>query len=209
MNRDDLESIADGYVTAALLADCMPMHLPACPAADGSGACDCESAQELGGLERLEPTAESRAYVVALVAAFAEAAGDDLVTFADLRERTGLDRWASVGHDLRLSSGGHGAGFWDRRTHDGVTSPDLVDAFEAARDRLQALAYDDRRFTRIGGGDVWQLDDDTAEFDPLPFHAGAAPGDRWECPPLTSAQRQAWIETGRVPDVADTYGVDS
>lgn len=198
-DRIDLESIADGYVEAALWADCMPACT--CP----PETCPCES----GGFNgRLEPTPESRAYVLALVTAFAEAAGDALVVFADLRafRPEDGDVWSHIGHDMRLSSGGHGTGFWDRDPEPTNFADDGDrERFAAAREALHALAYDDRRFTRIGGGDVWQRDDDTAEFDPIPFHEDAAPGDRWECPPLTSAQRQAWIETGRVPDVADTY----
>lgn len=185
-----IESITDGYIAAALWADCMP----ACGC--DHGECGCES----GGLERLTPTAESYAYVRALVAAFVDAAGDDLDTFVELRERTGPDPWESVGHDLRLSSGGHGTGFWDREPDRALR--ERADAFVlarygAARARLHALAYDDRRFTRIGGGDVWQLDDDHAQFDPIAFHADAAPGDRWTAPAF------ALTEDGLVPIPAD------
>jgi hypothetical protein len=209
--KTNLDDMTHGYITAALWADCQPLCTCGGDVAERMGHdSDCP-AEESGGLESLQVDAESWAYVRALVAAFAEAAGDDLEAFAELRELHGFDRWQCVGHDLRLTSCGHGTGFWDREpTLPAVWSHGARrTAFYAARDRLSALASDDRRFSRIGGGDCWQTSEDMATLDPLAFHADPAPGERWQCPALTSAQRQAWIESGIVPDVADTFPVSS
>jgi hypothetical protein len=166
-------------------------------------------------LEHLDVRAEDYFFVLHLCREFATAAGADLDTFAalrELRELHGHDRWECVGHDLRLTSAGHGTGFWDRDPgvdslpYPSERSNERIIEFYAARNRLNALARA-RPFHRDGGGDVWQATPTTCEFDPWPLTADAAPGDRWECPSLTSAQRQAFIETGVVPFAEDTLEV--
>ncbi len=222
ITTENLDDMTDGYITAALWADCMP--LCTCgyleertggtvgrePMEDHAHECP---ANESGGLEHLSVSAEDWLYVRHLVAAFVAAAGEDLETFAALRSCDPSEGsvWSYIGHDLRLTSGGHGMGFWDRDPdvdkRERANAADLA-RYGAARHRLTALAGT-RPFDRTGGGDVWQTDDEHAAFDTLPLDADPAPGDRWVCPLLTSAQRQCWIETGRVPAVEDTYSVGS
>lgn len=157
---DDIAAMARGYITAALWADCMPLE-----------------GDESGGLEGLQVRPIDREYVEALCAAFALAAGDVLDTFAALRVLHGFDRWECVGHDLRLTSGGHGTGFWDRESI--IAPAGDVAAFELARDRLTDLAGS-RPFSRDGGGDCYQVDDSTAHLDHWPLDPCAPPGERWE-----------------------------
>lgn len=207
LTTDHLHRMTAGYITAALWADCMPLcdcgeldhgHLYA---RDDVHSDDCAS-KESGGLEFLTVHAEDYAYCFALCSAFAKAAGRDLETFAKLRSCPDGDRWGCVGHDLRLTSGGHGTGFWDRE------SKRPFFGWEVLRNRLSQLAGS-RPFGRSGGGDVWQDSESTATFDHYPLDQNAAPGDRWESPSLTSAQRQAWIEEGRVPTLAEMAEIES
>lgn len=211
--NEELYRMATGYVTAALWADAMPQCT--CGAHDSVEECDHKwpcKAEESGGLDHLDVHAEDYFFVLHVCRAFATAAGADLDTFAALRELHGHDRWECVGHDLRLTSGGHGTGFWDRDPdvdslpYPSERSNERIVEFYGARNRLHALART-RPFDTSGGGDVFQDSPDTCTFDPWPLDADAAPGDRWECPALTSAQRQAFIETGVVPFVEDTLEV--
>jgi hypothetical protein len=208
--NEELYRMATGYITAALWSDAMPLcTCGSNPEMEHDGDC---RAGESGGLDHLDVRAEDYFFVVNLCREFATAAGADLDTFANLRELHGYDRWECVGHDLRLTSAGHGTGFWDRDPDvDSLPCPsersnERILEFYGARNRLNALAATSP-FHRDGGGDVWQATPETCEFDPWPLDADAAPGDRWTCPSLTSAQRQAFIETGVVPFVEDTLEV--
>jgi hypothetical protein len=147
-----LDDMAQGYIDAALWADCMP----ACGCEPGE--CDCKS----GGLLNLEVSDADRAYIRNLCEAFWRAAGDDLDVFLNLRRYDEADGsiWEHIGHYLRLTSGGHGTGFWDRT----CTDPARKDEFDAAARSLSNLATS-KPFTRIGGGDCWQDSMHTATFD--------------------------------------------
>lgn len=232
----DIDAMTDGYIDAALWADCMPRNLcdvcgeevteespaglmvhvgdhandaDADAAAHGHAAACADYRDESGGLRDLRVDAETWSYVRALVGTFAEQAGDDLRVFVayagDADDPSVEGRSSLAGHCLRLNSGGHGVGFWDREPAYSYPDPRL-DEFLHARAVLSDLASR-RPFDRTGGGDVWQADGERAEFDTWSLDADAAPGARWECPALTSAQRQAWIDTGRVPAVEDTFPV--
>lgn len=213
IDSNALDEMAAGYVTAALWADAMPLCTCGGDVAERMGHdTDCP-AEESGGLQDLTVTAEAWDYVRHLVEAFAREADGHLVVFANLREFDPSEGtvWNYIGHDLRLTSGGHGTGFWDRDPNldnvgDGEQgNRDLIRFYEA-RNTLNALAQASP-FHRDGGGDVFQISDTTVDFDFWPLDPNAKPGDRWEGAPLTSAQRQAWIESGVVPRAEDTFPV--
>lgn len=166
----NLDEMAQGYIAAALWADCQNMCNCPFDLSDESGdhSYDCAT-NESGGLERLDVSAADRQRVRELCRAFASRAGDDLLTFAKMR-RFNPDEgsvWEHVGHDLRLTSAGHGTGFWDRNIRLDVPfhtgNPDAV-AFSDAQRNLSNLAHS-KPFDRSGGGDVWQVDEHTACFD--------------------------------------------
>lgn len=142
INTAGLDELTRGYITAALWADCWPadpeikqiqpnlwivrderngetQHVSR-EGAEAEHARRHDNA-ESGGCEHLEPTAELREMFRLDCAAFAVAAGDDLLAYVQARvngerandasQGTPLDY---AGHDLWLSSRGHGTGFWDR-----------------------------------------------------------------------------------------------
>lgn len=135
----DIETIAAAYIEAALWADCTP----ACDCEPGW--CDCES----GDLRHLDVHDDSRAYILRLVTLFVEQHTDDCLAYV---EQLGDEQ---LGHDLRLSSGGHGCGLGDRSAG-------------AVGERLHA-ASQQRPYCRVDGGDLWQVDDETATFDHRPL----------------------------------------
>lgn len=203
-----LHDMARGYITAALwadaerLCDCGALDHDHLDARDDIHSEGCAH-EEHGGLEGLEVRAEDYVFVRELCRRFVDAAGDDLVTFANLRSFDAAEGsvWSHIGRDLRLTSCRHGTGFWDRESsrHAGPESDSgYDDVFDAARNALTVLAQS-RPFGLAEHYGVWQATEDTCHFDWFPLEPDAAPGDRWEPPTLTSAQRQCWIEEGIVP----------
>lgn len=161
----DLDEMAQGYIDAALWADCMPLTSdPDHP--------DYDEGYESGGLTDLDVSSEDRARVRNLCAQFVTENPDDSLAFV-----TQMGDWNgpadSLGHghysaarrfgqDLRMTGGGHGVGFLDR-AHEGL---DLDVA-----QRLSDACGFRTRFDTSGSGDVWQVDEDTAMFDRLPTDA--------------------------------------
>ena len=205
MRTEDIHDMTRGYITAALWTDAMP--LCSCGAHDSVDDCDhafpCH-ADESGGLEGLEVRAEDYCYVFALCSRFARSAGASLIVFADLRAFAPEEGsvWSYIGHDLRLTSGGHGTGFWDREPEPCDMREGDGTRFAEARAELSRLA-DTTPYSRVGGGDVWQETEDICHFDWYALEPGGEPGERWTPPTLTSAQRQAWIEEGIVPTLEE------
>ena len=136
----DLDEMVRGYATAALWADCIPL------------AAETSDDWESGGLEHLEFQAGDESYIRDLCAAFLAAADPvDIGYYQNNRATTDYTVSEALGHDLRLSSGGHGTGLWDR-------------GLGAVGDRLHELATS-RPFSRISGGDVWQTSDTHAQIE--------------------------------------------
>lgn len=169
----DIQQMADGYIEAALWADCE--HMCTCETGDLSEAQylhadDCEYRNESGGLQGLDVSDQVRAYIEALCAKFVDLAGADLIVFAELRAFEPIDGtiWEHIGHDLRLTSGGHGTGFWDRVIEVTNAVEGDQERFEQAREALTALAHT-KPFDRSGGGDCFQVDDSTARFEHYPI----------------------------------------
>lgn len=177
----DIDEMAAGYIEAALWADCEPLPAPCtCGTEIGQHAGGCMyGMEESGNLQHLDVSELDRQYVRELCAAFVAAAGDDLQTFATYRSFDPSQGTIShyIGHDLRLTSGGHGTGFWDRECSEWHAETQAV--FNAAARHLSDLASS-RPFSRTGGGDCWQVDEASATFDRWSLDPNAAPGARWE-----------------------------
>lgn len=142
----NIEDIVEGYTRAALWADCM--------CACGTGECDCES----GGREDLDVRAGDWSYVRDLVSLFVAEHRVDCEAYVETMER---EHWNAefsaserLGHDLRLTSGGHGTGFWDR-------------GLGELGDRLTKAVDLGTPYCRRGGGDVWDAGNGFAQFDHL------------------------------------------
>lgn len=227
ITAQQVDEMTRGYITAALWADCVPLRCEHCggagadPDAETSVLCPvCEGAdpEESGNLGHLKVDAKSLRYVWALCRYFADLHEADLTTFASLRRIVASEGtvWDHIGHDLRLTSGHHGTGFWDRDpdVDSGSPSDTEILAFYAARAALTA-ASELAPFDRIGGGDCFQTDEDTASFD---FSADAAllrfraMANGYPDPEtgeaFSSAQRQHWVETGEIVETADTYSME-
>lgn len=160
----EIETMARGYAEAALWADVQ--RLCTC-GADDPNLCDGRdcAANETGGMNgTLEFDTVSMRAIYALCERFAQAHGDDLETFTDLVGDSDDDPWSLAGYCLRMNTGGHGVGFWDREPR-GDISADLADTFRATRERLSTAASS-APFDNTGGGDVWQVDTEAARFDP-------------------------------------------
>lgn len=153
----NLDDMVAGYIETALWADCIPD-------VDDYGKPLDGVSWDHGGMTHLAVPPDDRLYIQKLCALFASQAGDALTTFARMRRFDPNDGtvWHHIGHDLRLTSGGHGTGFWDRETRDGIPWDDA--SFFDARSQLSDLATS-APFDRTGGGDCWQVDEDTARFD--------------------------------------------
>lgn len=110
----DRDAFVDGYIEAALWADCMP------PEDDPNG--------ELGGREHLVLRPGARQKMAVDCLDFIAANEVDLERYAehaisttpvDVGRPYGGDAvlraaWERAGHDFWLTRNGHGAGFWDR-----------------------------------------------------------------------------------------------
>lgn len=92
-----IDRVVKGYIEAAIWADLIP--------ADTSG--NWESGSDTYDYTDVEP--ESDAHVTASVKDWVEAHEADFYAYLDAGLSAGR-----FGHDLRLTSGGHGTGFWDR-----------------------------------------------------------------------------------------------
>lgn len=165
-----LDTMTRGYTTAALWADCMPaeptdeevrVYAHDCVGDRDLNAATLEAARdrlrnngESGGCEGLKPTAELTARHRLLCAQFMAANIADLRVYVENIDTSsdGDDPWAYAGHDFRLSSGGHGAGFFDRFDHH---APAHV---REAADRLQDTS---RAFEQ--SGDLYDRGDGYAE----------------------------------------------
>lgn len=181
IDSNALDEMTNGYITAALWADAIPLCTCGAEEEAGGGCLHHHgcATDESGGLDHLGVTAEAWDYVRNLVTAFAEAADGHLIVFADLRAfaPSGGTVWHYIGHDLRLTSGGHGTGFWDREPEPSNMRDGDAERFAEAREALSNLARS-RPFDRSGGGDVFQIDDTTVDFDRWPLDPNAGPGDR-------------------------------
>lgn len=133
-----LDEMTRGYATAALWADCLPASGVYVVEPDNTthrfdneeearrwtdqhdhrGVCDVVAGKEMesGGREGLELRPEALARYRHICAAFIAAHADDLETYAQHIDISAGDGgpFDYAGHDLWLSSHGHGAGFFDR-----------------------------------------------------------------------------------------------
>lgn len=99
----EVEDIARGYAHAATWTD---LHIESRPDELGSGAYEY-------GLDEFDD--ESQAIVRRIAFAFALANGDDVDAYlANIAVPHDSTAGEMCGHDLYLTSVGHGAGFWDR-----------------------------------------------------------------------------------------------
>lgn len=138
----DIAEVAQGYIDAVLFADCQP------DCGCEPQTCHCES----GGMNHLEPTDDMREYVTILCGLFVsrhradcEAYCEQFGGWSGATDSLGRSEYSPsecLGHDISMTSRGHGVGFWDR---------DLGDLGE----RLTTAASTDP-FDRTGGGDVWE-----------------------------------------------------
>lgn len=101
----DIDEIVEGYCTAALWADAIPLDM----GDDG----------DTGGMESTHTVDPSSVKKIGeRIEQWALANHDQITLYGALM----LDRlagaewtvWEQCGHDLRLTAGGHGVGFWDR-----------------------------------------------------------------------------------------------
>lgn len=97
-------------------------------------------------------------YVRDLVSRFVSEHHADCEAYVETMER---EQWNAefsaserLGHDLRLTSGGHGTGFWDR-------------GLGELGDRLTKAVDMGTPYSRLGGGDVWDAGNGFAQFDHL------------------------------------------
>lgn len=216
ITAEQVDHMADAYIVAALWADCTPLcdcgavptaveGVPMGAFAEHADGC---ASEQSGGLERLDVDPKSRRYVWALCRYFADLYPDDLQTFASMRYFSPENgtAWDFVGHDLRLTSGGHGTGFWDREAvREAWASPERQDAFKAARAALTTVAQLEPFGTAGGQMHCFQTSEHEACIDPNP-HAALlrfrAIANGYEDPEtgeaFTSAQRQHWVETGEI-----------
>ena len=146
----NIEKVVEGYIMAALWADCM--------CACGSGDCDCES----GGRTHLKVRPSDERYITQLVEQFVKEHPSDCELYilrhgdwngqTDSMGRSHYSASECLGHDLRMTAGGHGVGFWDRGLGD-------------LGDRLTKAVDLGTPYCRMGGGDVWEAADGYAAFD--------------------------------------------
>ena len=151
----DIDDVVQGYIEAALWADCIPAE------ADEDHP-DHNPNWESGGQTDLDVSDDDRAYVRRLCTMFVQENLADCIAYIeshgewrgpeDSLGNTYYSAEACLGHDLRMTSGGHGVGFWDRGLGD-------------LGDRLTAACGFRTKFSCEGAGDVWQVDDTTARFD--------------------------------------------
>lgn len=146
----DLDAMTQGYMDAALWADC------ACSC--DSGECDCEP----GGRVYLQVSDDDRAMIRSLCERFAVEHRADCLAYleavgtlhcpSDSLGRTEYSASELLGHDMRLTSGGHGTGFWDRGLGD--LGQRLADAVDYGTP-----------YSRHSGGDCWDTGNGLARFD--------------------------------------------
>lgn len=129
-NVQEMAEMVAGYVDAALWADCM--HLD-------------DEWEESGGLGHLSLSANDYRAAGQHCRAFYDANRAACDTYLDTVV-CGHGAWEMLGHDLRMTEGGHGTGFWDR---EGV--PDDIGAALSA--------------TVGHPPECWQVDEHTATFD--------------------------------------------
>lgn len=165
----NIKEMAQGYITAALWADCQPLCDCAREEDDQDHSDSCTS-NESGELQHLSVSDSDRSRIEALCQLFTYRAGYDLLVFAELRSFDPAEGsvWEHIGHDLRLTSGGHGTGFWDREPV-GMRDPnpelsEAIARFMTVRGSLAIIAKS-KPFDNSGGGDCWQVDENTAMFD--------------------------------------------
>lgn len=112
-----VERFIDGYIEAALWADCYPP--------------DSDPDEEIGGREHLELRPGVRERMSVDCRAFIAANEADLLLYSTSR---GVEA-DYAGHDFWLTRNGHGVGFWDRGLGE------LGDRLTAAADKF-GEAYD-------------------------------------------------------------------
>jgi hypothetical protein len=111
LTRPNLDSMIEGYIEAALWADCMPFT-------DGMSEEDRDRA-ETGGGENLvaREGAYDRMVERSQIADFYDDNLAKLRHYVTIREAVGMsvdEAYQHAGHDFWLTRNGHGAGFWDR-----------------------------------------------------------------------------------------------
>lgn len=100
-----IDSMVAGYIAAALWST--------------GGETDPETGEELENLDDYEFSDNAKKAAHVICATFYDKHTADLGAFADLHDkgaggRTEYGAYECAGHDLWLTSNGHGAGFWDR-----------------------------------------------------------------------------------------------
>lgn len=157
ITEQNINDMADGWITAALWADGVPLDY------------DPETG-ECGDLQHLTVPESDRRRVIELCKLFVARNANDLLTFAHSRSFDPSEGsvWDHVGHDLYLTSAHHGTGFWDREPHD-MRNPDPaasdgVAAFMSARQRLATAAHS-KPFDVAEHAMIYQTDENTATID--------------------------------------------
>jgi hypothetical protein len=103
LRRDrQIDQMMDGYIEAMLWSS--------------GGETDPEDEDiELESLEGFEVADETRQKVLGICARFYDANRTDLAAYADIKKHAPeYGPYQCIGHDLWLTTAGHGAGFWDR-----------------------------------------------------------------------------------------------
>ena len=95
-----LEKIVTGYIVAMLWSSCETHPT---------------SGDDLESLEDFEPSQELKEKALEICTEFYNKNESDCILFSEQYQPSqNFDVWECLGHDLWLTSAGHGVGFWDR-----------------------------------------------------------------------------------------------
>lgn len=138
----DVDSFVKGYAACALWADCIPLD---------------PDAVDVGGMLHLSYTGRTLQQLRAFLEPWIAANAEDLAAYVHECRTGGREGFndadgppeAWAGHDLRLTSGGHGAGFWDRglgelgeRLSDAARALPCPEVFEAEGYDVPTATFD-------------------------------------------------------------------
>lgn len=94
-----IDRIVKGYIDAMLWSTC--------------GSSDPSTGEELESLEDFEPSSQLKGEAWFICSNFYDSNEQDCLLFVD-QYQSHYNLWECLGHDLWLTSAGHGTGFWDR-----------------------------------------------------------------------------------------------